>query len=125
MIARIFIVGSLLAVASLSGCNRQDAECLGRIGRKVSAHAKTSSGELGAKVDLSLPKKEPSLQEKIQDRLRYDKTLDDVTLEVHAKGKEIELKGTVKRLEQRLRAIELADNVAGVEKVIDAITVRE
>ena len=51
------------------GCNRQDAERLSSIGRKVAAHAKTSAGDLGPKFDVGL-KKEPSLQERIQDRLR-------------------------------------------------------
>ena len=45
--------------------------------------------------------------------------------QVLVKDKQVELKGTVKTPSQRQRAIELADTVAGVERVIDAITVRE
>jgi len=114
---------SLLVV----GCNRQDTECLSRIGRKVSAHTKASTGEMGAKIDLSWVgmKREPGLQEKIQDRLRFENTLADVTLEVVVKDKQVELKGTVKTPSQRQRAIELADTVAGVEKVVDSLVVRE
>src|ERR1051325_1287786 len=43
----------LAAFATLAcGCNRNDAERLGRIGTKVSAHAKANSSAIGAKVDL-------------------------------------------------------------------------
>ena len=112
----------LLAV----GCNRQDTDCLSRIGRKLAAHAKAGSGEVGAKIDLSWAgKREPSLQDKIHDRLRFENTLTDVAFEVHVNGKEIDLKGSVKTALQRQRAIELAETVAGVEKVNAEILVRE
>jgi hypothetical protein len=110
-----------------AGCNRNDADSLGRIGRKLAARGKDSAGDVGAKFDLSLPasKKEPTLQEKIQDRLRYENTLTDVTLEVSVKEKEVELKGTVKTALQRQTAINLTDTVAGVGKVVDSIKVLE
>jgi osmotically-inducible protein OsmY len=115
-----------IVLFAMIGCNRQDTECLTRIGRKVSAHTKASTSEMG-KIDLSWVgmKREPSLQEKVQDRLRYENTLSDVKLEVTVKDKQVELKGTVKTPSQRQRAIELADTVGGVEKVSDAIVVRE
>src|SRR5438132_5436867 len=102
--------------ALAAGCNRQDAECLGRIGRKVAAHTKNSAGDVGAKLDFSWPaaKKEPTLQEKIQDRLRYENTLTEIAFEVNVKDKEVELKGTVKTAQQRQTAMILADTVAGV-----------
>jgi len=116
------VIGLLL----LAGCNRNDADALSRIGRKVAAHAKNSAGEVGGKVDLSWAgKREPSLHDKVHDRLRYENTLADVTLEVLVKDKEVELKGTVKTPSQKQRAIELAETVAGVERVNDSITVRE
>jgi osmotically-inducible protein OsmY len=117
----------VILLFAMIGCNRQDTECLTRIGRKVSAHTKASTGEMGAKIDLGWVgmKREPSLQEKVQDRLRFENTLSDVKLEVIVKDKQVELKGTVKTPSQRQRAIELADTVGGVEKVSDAIVVRE
>jgi osmotically-inducible protein OsmY len=117
----------LFACLAFAGCNRQDADCLSRIGRKISAHAKGSAGDVGAKVDLAFngPKKEPTLQEKIHDRLRWDNALADIKLEVNVKDKEVELKGEVKTAQQRQRAIDLAETLAGVEKVTDAIVVRE
>jgi hypothetical protein len=109
------------------GCNRNDAEALSRIGKKVATHAKSSAGELGGKVDLRWAGglREPSLQEKIHDRLRFENTLTDVTLEVAVKEKEVELKGTVKTATQRQRAIELAETVAGVDRVNHDILVRD
>jgi osmotically-inducible protein OsmY len=119
---------ALLALTTIClGCNRQDADCLARIGRKVAAHTKNSAGDIGSKLDVSWAgsKREPTLQEKVQDRLRWENTLTDVTLEVNVNHKEVELKGTVKNAQQRLRAIELAETLAGVDKVVDAISVRE
>jgi osmotically-inducible protein OsmY len=119
---------ALLALMTMCvGCNRQDADCLARIGRKVAAHTKNSAGDIGSKLDVSWAgsKKEPTLQEKIQDRLRWENTLTDVSFEVNVNQKEVELKGTVKNAQQRLRAIELAETLVGVNKVTDAITVKE
>jgi osmotically-inducible protein OsmY len=117
-------IALLLLLAA--GCNRQDTECLTRIGRKLAAHARTGTGEVGNKIDLSwAAKREPSLQDKIQDRLRFENTLTEVTFEVRVNGKEIDLKGSVKTALQRQRAIELAETVAGVEKVNADILVRE
>jgi len=118
---------SLLGMfATLSaGCNQHDAEALARIGKKIGAHAKAGAGDVGAKIDLSWAgKREPSLREKIQDRLRFENTLADVAFEVSVTEKEVALKGTVKNASQRQRAIELAETVAGVEKVTDTISVR-
>ena len=60
-----------------TGCNGQDAECLSRIGRKIAAHTKSSAGDVGSKLDFgwSGTKKELTLQEKVQDRLRWEKSL--------------------------------------------------
>ena len=72
---RFHHLATLFAVLLASaGCNRQDAEGLSRIGRKMSAHAKSSAGDVGGKIELAVcgPKKEPTLQEKVQDRLRWD-----------------------------------------------------
>jgi osmotically-inducible protein OsmY len=110
-----------------AGCNQHDAEALSRIGKKVAAHAKAGAGEVGGKVDMrwagSL--REPSLQEKIHDRLRFENTLTEIAFEVTIKDKEVQLKGTVKTPTQRQRAIELAETVAGVDRVIDEVTIRE
>jgi hypothetical protein len=117
----------VLFLGMATGCNRQDTECLSRIGSKIAAHTKKNTATLGTQVDAGWlgAKREPTLQEKVQDRLRYENTLTEVTFEVAVKDKEVELKGTVKTPQQRLRAVELAETLAGVSKVTDAITVSE
>ena len=121
---RWLLASILLTIAA--GCNRQDSEGLSRIGRKVAVHAKNSAGDIGAKLDFSWAgKREPSLQEKIQDRLRFDSTLTEITFDVQVWDKEVVLKGTVKSATQKQRAIELAETVASVERVTDTIEVRD
>jgi osmotically-inducible protein OsmY len=51
--------------------------------------------------------------------------LTDLKFEVAVKDKEVELKGMVKNALQRQRAIELAETLAGVERVVDSIKVGE
>jgi osmotically-inducible protein OsmY len=118
---KYLMAGVLFTLASGVGCNQQDADCLSRIGRKMTVHARNGAGEVGAKVDFRWAKREPSLQEKVHDRLRYDTALADAAFEVSVKEKEVELKGTVKTPQQRQRAIDLAETVAGVDKVVDAL----
>jgi BON domain len=118
------LIVAVLMIAA--GCNRSDTEHLSNIGRKLAAHAKNNTGDLGAKLDLSWAgKREPSLQDKVQDRLRFENTLTDVTFDVQVWDKEVVLKGSVKTAAQRQRAIELAETVAGVERVTETIEVRE
>jgi osmotically-inducible protein OsmY len=119
-----FLCVSLFIMTAV-GCNRQDTECLSRIGKKVAAHASRRTADAGSKFEFAWHKKEPSLQDKVQERLRWENTLSDVTFEVIVKDKEVELKGTVKTPEQRQRATELADTTAGVSKVIDSIVVKD
>ncbi len=114
-----------LAVTLAAGCNQQDADCLSRIGRKVAAHARSGAGEVGGKVNLGWARTEPTLQEKIQDRLRFDSTLTEIAFEVSVKDKEVELNGTVNTPSQRQRAVELAESVAGVDRVVDSLKQRE
>jgi osmotically-inducible protein OsmY len=116
---------SLLLIGMAAGCNQQDAECLSRIGKKMAAHAKSGAGEVGGKVDFRWAHFEPSLHDKIVDRLRYENTLTELKFEVVVKNKEVELKGAVKTPLQRQRAIELAETTAGVDKVVDSLKVQE
>ena len=120
-----FLCGLFIVV--LVGCNRQDTDALSRIGRKMTAHAKSNADDLGAKLDLRWTgsKKEPTLQEKVQDRLRFENTLTDISFEVLVKDKEVELKGTVKTDLQRQRAAELAETIAGVDRVTNSLQIAE
>jgi hypothetical protein len=124
---RGFRLLGLILLASITGCNQQDTEALARMGGKVSTHTRSCADEMGAKLDMPWLRthREPSLQEKVQQRLRWDNTLTDAAFEVIVTDKEVELKGTAKDARQRQRALELAQTTAGVDKVTDSMTVRE
>jgi len=115
-----------MLLATCAGCNRQDTEAISRIGSKIAVHTQRHIEDINPKLDLHWPdSKKTTLQDIIQDRLRHENTLTDVVFEVIVKDKEVELRGNVKDPLQRQRAVELAETVAGVEKVNNAIQVIE
>jgi hypothetical protein len=65
------------------------------------------------------------LDARVSSRLRSDKKLTDVSIQVRASGGIVELRGTVADLSQRRRAVELAETTVGVENVLDALVVPE
>jgi osmotically-inducible protein OsmY len=118
--------GLLLTPLLLAGCQNQDAEQLARLGAKLSE--KTEALLIGSSGPLtqtwpSLPVQfgDLSLDARVASRLRWDKRLADLNLRVKADGNTVELHGQVKELEQRRRAVELAETTAGVEKVADKL----
>jgi osmotically-inducible protein OsmY len=64
-----------------------------------------------------------SLSARVSARLRWDKTLEAASIQVHADGETVQLRGTVRDLEQRRRAVELAGSTVGVKLVIDELQV--
>jgi hypothetical protein len=109
---------------SLGGCNRQDTECLARLGRKLLDRAQHAQEEIGGKLDLGW-KTELSLQERVSQRLRFEKLLADTRIDVKASETEVELRGTVSTPEQRQRALDVAEATLGVEKVTDSLQLKE
>jgi hypothetical protein len=114
--------GGLLIVA-LAGCNRQDTDCLSRVGRKLLDRAHGATHDLRGKLDFGLSA--AGVQERVQQRLRADKALAETAIEVTGQGAEVELKGTVKTRDQRMRAVDLAETTVGVEKLTDVLQVSE
>lgn len=110
-----------LFLAPLIGCNRQDTEAISRMGRKITAHARASANDLRLDLHWKDVRQNPTLHDKVQERLRWENTLTEFTIDVHVNDKEVELKGAVATASQRQRAVELAETVAGVEKVINSI----
>ena len=112
LIALIFLLGA--------GCNRQDVDGLGRIGRKVLDRTQGAVSPLREKFDHTLKGiGAVGLKDRVVQRLHWDKELAEINFEVVATNGEIELKGTLKRTEQRRRAVELAESTVGVERVTD------
>jgi osmotically-inducible protein OsmY len=58
---------------------------------------------------------------RVSARLRWDKTLSEAPIDVQTNGAVVELRGKVRDLTQRRRAVELAGTTAGVEKVNDLL----
>lgn len=119
---RFLSLGALLSV----GCVRQDTEILSRVGRKLADRAQSSTSGLRDKLPfhITTPGVEPSLADRVQQRIATDKLLATTTIDVVARGAEIELKGAVDREEQKRRALDLAETTQGAEKVVDSIQVR-
>ncbi len=65
---------------------------------------------------------EAALDIRVGSRLRWDKMLADAQIEVQCPAPgTVELKGTIRSEDQRLRAKGLAMSTAGVDKVIDSM----
>jgi len=107
-----------------AGCNRQDIDGLGRIGRRALDRTQAAVSPLREKFDHTLQGIGTlGLRQRVQHRLQWDKSLVDTSIEVAVTENEVELKGTLKRDEQRRRAIELAESTVGVERVSDHLQV--
>jgi osmotically-inducible protein OsmY len=64
-----------------------------------------------------------ALDARVSARLRWDKTLSSEQIHVQATGGIIELKGRVRDLNQRRRAVELAESTVGTEQVLDLLEI--
>ena len=107
-----------LALA-LSGCQRSDAEALASIAGKIAERTHGYAEQLQQKCP-ALP---GSLESRIKNRLRWDKSLADSTVEVVVADKNVELKGNLATPEQVRRAVDLAESTVGVENVVNSLRV--
>ena len=105
----------------MPGCTRQDHDALARIGRRLADRAEERFNE--AKQHLNLAPSGDSLESRVSHRIRWDKSLADVPIDVKAKGAEIELSGMVSDPILKQRIVDLAESTAGVEKVVDHLQV--
>jgi hypothetical protein len=114
-----------LALACLAGCSRSDADHLAQIGRKTMGRAgHLAGGDGGPAASWQMVRAgldDITLDSRVSARLRWDKGLADTPIQVHTTGGVVELRGTVRDLNQRRRAVDLAENTIGVEKVVDAL----
>jgi hypothetical protein len=110
----------------LLGCNRQDTEALQRINQKVVIRAEALTGEVKSVPSLQWhPPQDVTLDARVAARLRWDKQLADVPIEVTAVGNIVEVKGKVRNLEQRRRVVMLVESTTGVEGVRDLLVESE
>ena len=107
----------------LTGCNRQDTEALTRIANKIHSRSEVASSAVQANAAASWNVVgEPSLDVRVAGRLRWDKELSGLAIEVVNTANGIELRGQVQTMEQRRRAMMIADTTAGVTSVTDSLT---
>jgi hypothetical protein len=122
--------GWLLVVPILAGlgCSNEDTEHLVRVGKVTAAKVEALTGGndklLGGWQAVRGDLNEVGLDARVAVRLRWDKSLADVRIEVHAKDGQVELKGVVNDLAQRRRAVDLAESTAGAEKVNDLLEIK-
>jgi hypothetical protein len=122
---RVWFLLGLIALTA--GCSRQDTERLARIGKRLAAHAEALTADCRASLDSNWNGvgEDVGLGARVWARLRWDRDLEGLPIQVHAARNTIELKGTVRDLAQRRRAVELAESTTGVEKVNDQLHVAE
>ncbi len=114
----------------LSGCNQKDKEKLGNIGRMVGSKMETAI--LDIKEELlkkrgksSQPTKNVNFNsetaQKVSERLNNDSELKDSKIEVSEVNQTIVLKGRVGDLQQKRRAVNIAETTVGVKSVQDLL----
>jgi len=108
------------------GCQHEDATQLAklgaRLGQKVEALLVRGTNRLGQTwPSLPIHFGDATLDGRVAARLRWDRRLAEVPIHVQANGAMVELHGKVRSLEERRRAIELAETTTGVEKVTDKL----
>jgi osmotically-inducible protein OsmY len=117
----LLAVGLVLVAA---GCNREDSQRLARVGHKIVAKAEQLTGGTQERLVSGLPvvQNDSGLAGRVSNRLRWDTAVADADITVRAQGDVIELRGTAESLQQRRRAIELAETTVGVTRVVDLLT---
>jgi hyperosmotically inducible protein len=110
----------LFLVLLLGGCRQEDQGTLAQIGKKLAGRLEAIAGDMKEEVGTAWPKlAHAGLEGRVAARLRWDKVLAGTSIEVKSQGADIELRGTVKDPIHKRRAVELAEETIGVERVID------
>jgi hypothetical protein len=103
------------------GCNSSDQDHIARAAGKAREKIQDATGE--SSRGLTTGWQSMALDARVSARLRWDKVLSSEKIQVEANGSVIELKGTVRDLIQRRRAVELAESTVGTEQVLDLLEV--
>jgi osmotically-inducible protein OsmY len=118
----------LLAGLALApcGCNNQDADHLANVARLSAAKVDELTGGAPGKMHNGIEAfranwNEVTLQTRVASRLRWDKELEGLEIQVQMHDGAVELSGAVANLTQRQRAVQLARSTTGVGEVIDLL----
>jgi hyperosmotically inducible protein len=109
-----------------AGCSRQDTERLARVARVTVQKVEAMTADVGERLSTGWHSFRGNLDEvgldaRVMTRLRWDKALLNTPIRVEARGAVVELHGTVATMDQRRRAVALAEATVGVQQVIDAL----
>jgi hypothetical protein len=120
----------LAAALFVAGCSRQDTDRLAKIGSILAERTekavdvfKDDFAEDWKGLDNRFQQREAL--RRVATRLQAEKSLVEARIEVAGRGEVIELKGEVKDLVQKRRALELAETTLGVTKVEDHLRIGE
>jgi osmotically-inducible protein OsmY len=118
----------LLITFLAAGCSREDTDRLAKIGqiskeRTQAALANMEKDHIATKSG-GLTLFPSDVAHRVQQRLKSDKKLAELNIEISAEGGEVELQGIVHNDTQRKRAVELASETVGVAKVKDNLKVQ-
>ncbi len=118
------ILLGLLALAA--GCEQPDQDRLMRVGNRVRADLDAAVGGDGDRLGAGLQSvwtswQQVSLDARVSARLHWDKALDGAVIHAHADGETVKLTGSVRDLDQRRRAVEIATATVGVQRVVDEL----
>src|SRR5262245_40730982 len=125
MRTKTWYVAALLAFG-LCGCNSEDSDRLGRIGRKVADRLAALTGENDGKLNRGWAALRSGwdnypIDVRVSMRLRWDRALNASKTGVIRQGAKVESTGTVPNAAAHQRAIDLAESTDGVESVADWI----
>jgi hyperosmotically inducible periplasmic protein len=124
--AAFLILVALFVVLVGTQFRASDGDKLAAVARLVSAKVRNA---LPPAVNLSAPlealrKELPTRPEDaVKSRLAADKRLANVTVTVFAEGGTVKLRGVVPDAKTRKVIVSLAENTAGVERVVDELAV--
>lgn len=105
-----------------------DGEKLASVSRLTFAKVREAlppAAKIAAPVNALRNELPESVEERVKTRLSNDKRLEGVGFAVSAEGGTVKLQGVVPNATARKRAVALAENTVGVEKVVDELAVPE
>ena len=112
-----------LLSAAAAGCNRNDVEVLTRVGAKLAERAENLV-ERSPKLRIPLQTK-ITRRERVMQRLRNDKLLSGLPIEVAETGRGVKLLGTVADDATKTMILELVRNTIDIEEVEDGLGTEE
>jgi osmotically-inducible protein OsmY len=130
MIGKLCKKVAILAALLLASCAGDDAEGLARVARLSAVKVEELTGGAPNKLAASFDSmranwNELALDARVSLRLRWEKDLQGTTIHVEARSGIVELKGKVRDIQQRQRAVQVAQSTTGTVEVIDSLEVSD